>query len=171
MELIIVIAAAVGAYHLAKSKGRNAWGWAIGCGLFPIAIIVLAFLGNEGERKAEQTASLSEQQTAEEAIMASGNQELINQLLLAKATGQSVRGGAAPTRTSNDSSLKTAGAVAGGVLAANAVSSAMHVAAVESVMDEAAASLEGVDSFAEVGVDAGEAGEGVDELLESLFSS
>lgn len=60
--LIIALAAAVIGALVAQSKGKSVVLWAVLCGLFPIALLVLAFMSNENDEA--PTAALPEKTAA-----------------------------------------------------------------------------------------------------------
>lgn len=121
--------------------------WIIG--LIVIAVIgAFVKAGSEAEEKKKADEEISERKErakrARESILASGDKELINQLLLMEANydGAGARKSGPASGNISPSALGTAAAVAGGVIVADAVTNSMHQAALEDALADVRTDLE-----------------------------
>lgn len=118
--------------------------------IFIVVALIVGVIKGAGEaeqkKKVENEAKERKERAekAREAIMASGDKEMINKLLLMDAAYQenSARSQALAGTNSGSSALGTAAAVAGGVIVADAVTTSMHQAALEDALAEVQADFE-----------------------------
>jgi len=119
------------------------------------AIIVMGIIGavmnsseKEKKRKAAEQEVATRKQRAEDAraaILASGDQEMINRLRLMEATAQGGTNAAAAQMqpaSAMPSLVGTAAAVTGGIVVGNAITGAVQMAALETALQDVLADLE-----------------------------
>lgn len=131
--------------------------WIIVClaVLFVVGAISKGVEGSKAKQaaEAEKKERKERSEKAREAILTSGNQEMINKLHLMDASyQQNSASSASPVQSRGGSSaLGTAAAVAGGLVVADAITTGIHQAELETAMADIEADLEA--DFSELKVD------------------